>query len=116
MPTSIRGDHSALIAVDLHSVDTAVIERILNRPLTIDELTQLAGDRFDETAAILQRPLHRQELIDLLSGNFQHTTTDDLDRQKEEELKELPIDRLRHFETILGKLCASSPDWHSLFA
>jgi hypothetical protein len=89
-----------------HIVDLTTIERILNHSLTLDELVNLAGDRFDEILAILHRSFTREELVDLLNGNYdkiKKLIEDELDKQKEEELKELPINRIRYFEKILRK-------------
>ena len=64
----------------------------------------LAGDRFDDICRILQRPLTQAELIDLLNGNdqeIQNRIADKLDQEKEMQLKELPIHRIRYFEQIL---------------
>ncbi|CAF1039782.1 unnamed protein product [Rotaria sordida] len=53
-----------------HIIDITNIERILKRSLTLDELTNLVGDRFDEIRIILQRSFKHEELINLLNGNF----------------------------------------------
>ncbi|CAM4915049.1 unnamed protein product [Rotaria socialis] len=89
-----------------HLVDLTNIQRILNRSLTFDELTNLAGDRFDEICKILQRPLKIEELIDLLNGNYISIIKiidEKLNKKKDEELHELPINRIRHFESILDR-------------
>ena len=89
-----------------HLVDLTNIQSILNRSLTFDELTNLAGDRFDEIRKILQRPLNTEELIDLLNGNYINIIkiiNEKLNKQKDEELHELSINRVRHFEDILSK-------------
>ena len=83
-----------------------MIERILGRSLTFDELNNLVKDRFDYIRRILQRPLTEDELLDLLKGNpdrIMPLIEEGLDRQKEEELRALPIDRIRYFERILSK-------------
>jgi hypothetical protein len=70
-------------------------------------LINLAGDRFDEIRVILQRSFKHEELIDLLNGNYEKIRKlidEELDRQKEEELKELPITRIQYFENILRKI------------
>ncbi|CAF3423050.1 unnamed protein product, partial [Rotaria sp. Silwood2] len=87
-----------------HIVDIINIERILNRSLTLDELTNLAGDRFDEIRTILQRPFKQEELIDLLNGHYRKIIKlieEQLNKQKEDELLELPINRIPYFENIL---------------
>ncbi|CAF3690242.1 unnamed protein product [Rotaria sordida] len=89
-----------------HIVDITNIERILNRSLTLDELTNLAGDRFDEIRIIFQRPFKHEELIDLLNGNYTKIIKlidEKLNIQKEDELQELPINRIRYFENILHR-------------
>lgn len=70
-------------------------------------MTNLADDRFDEIQRILQRSLTQEELIDLLNGNYEKIKKiidEKLDKQKEIELKELPINRIRYFEKILRKM------------
>ncbi|CAF2090381.1 unnamed protein product [Rotaria magnacalcarata] len=89
-----------------HLVDLTNIQRILNRSLTFDELTNLAGDRFDGICKILQRPLKIEELIDLLNGNYINIVRiidEKLNKKKDEELHELPINRIRYFEDILNR-------------
>ncbi|CAF4805570.1 unnamed protein product [Rotaria sp. Silwood1] len=89
-----------------HIVDITNIERILNRSLTLDELTNLAGDRFDEIRTILQRSFKQDELIDLLNGHYRKIIKlieEQLNKQKEDELQELPINRIRYFENILHR-------------
>lgn len=71
----------------------------IERKLTLEELTELAGDRFDEISTILQRPVTQEEFNDQIS----ETINNILDTQKEEELKQLPIKRLQFFEHILRK-------------
>ncbi|CAF1222036.1 unnamed protein product [Adineta ricciae] len=74
--------------------------------LTFEELTKRAGDRFDEITAILQRSLTQEELSDLLLGKYGRISeiiNNILDKQKEEELKQLPIKRLQFFEHILRR-------------
>jgi hypothetical protein len=73
---------SEILSLGPHLVDLTNIERILDRSLTLDELINLAGDRFDEI----------------------HGIEEELDRKKEMELKELPINRIRDFENILRKI------------
>jgi arsenate reductase-like glutaredoxin family protein len=70
-------------------------------------LISLAGDRFDEIRSILQRPFTQEELIDLLQGNYDNIIKlieEELDKQKEKEIKEPPINRIQYFEKILRKL------------
>jgi hypothetical protein len=93
---------SGVVSLGPYMIDITNIERILNRSLTFDELSNLAGDRFDEIRIILQRSLKQEELIDLLNGNYDKIE-EELNRQKEEELNELPINRIRYFENILRK-------------
>jgi hypothetical protein len=96
-----------MISLGPHLVDLPNIERILDRSLTLDELINLSGDRFDEIHRILQRSFTQEELIDLLNGNYEKIRKiieEELDRKKEEELKELPINRIRNFENILRKI------------
>jgi len=93
---------SGIVSLGPYMIDITNIERILNRSLTFDELSNLAGDRFDEIRIILQRSLKQEELIDLLNGNYDKIK-EELNRQKEEELNELPINRIRYFENILRK-------------
>ena len=72
--------------------------------LTFEELSKRAGDRFDEITAILQRSLTQEELSDLLLGKYGRIgeiINNILDKQKEEELKQLSIKRLQFFEHIL---------------
>ncbi|CAF3800448.1 unnamed protein product, partial [Adineta steineri] len=93
-----------------HMIDITNIEKTLNRSLTFNEFANLADDRFDEICLILQRSLTQEELIDLLNGNYDkitQTIDDELNRQKENELKELPINRLRYFENILHRQLSS---------
>lgn len=81
-----------------------MIEKILNRSLTLDELTKLADDRFDEITTILRRPLERDELINLLNGSnerMKDLIEAELDRKKEQELREPLIHRIQDFERIL---------------
>ena len=88
----------------LDGIDLQGIEEILHRSLTFDELTRLVGDRFVEMPRILRRTLHHEELLDLLNGNSERMKTlldAELNRQKEEEIQQLPIHRLRSFERIL---------------
>jgi len=95
-----------MISLGPHLVDIKTIERILNRSLTLDELTNLADDRFDEIHQILQRSFKQEELIDLFNGNYEKIRIiieEELNKQKEKELKELPINRIQNFETILRK-------------
>ena len=69
-------------------------------------MIRLSGDRFDHLCRKLQRPLTEEELIDLLNGNDEKIKSiieDKLNREKEIQLKELPINRIRYFETILSK-------------
>jgi len=97
---------SGIVSLGPYMIDITNIERILNRSLTFDELSNLAGDRFDEIRLILQRALKQEELIDLLNGNYDKiikTIEEELNRQKEDELNELPINLIRFFENILRK-------------
>ena len=101
--------NSSIIFLGPHVVDLTTLEKILNRSLTFDELVNLADDRFDDIRAILQRSLHQDELIDLLNGNFTKITKlieEELNHQKEQELNELSINRIRYFENILRKFCS----------
>jgi len=98
---------SEILSLGPHLVDLTNIERILDRSLTLEELINLAGDRFDEIREILQRSFTQEELTDLLNGNYEKIRIiieDELDRKKEMELKELPINRIRNFENILRKI------------
>ncbi|CAF0888177.1 unnamed protein product [Adineta ricciae] len=74
--------------------------------LTFEELTKRAGDRYGELTAILQRSLTQEELNDLLFGKYgriSETINNILDKQKEEELRQLSIKRLQFFEHILHR-------------
>ncbi|UJR22823.1 hypothetical protein I4U23_025853 [Adineta vaga] len=93
-----------------HMIDIPSIERTLNRALTFDELTNLTNEHFDEIRRILQRYLTQEELLDLLNGRYQNmieTIRKQLEKQKEEELKQLPIKRLQYFENILQRQLTS---------
>ena len=101
-----------------HLVDLTEIQTILNRSLLYDELLNLSGDRFDDICRILQRSLTQAELIDLLNGNdeeIQRIMEEKLDQEKEIQLNELPINRIRYFEKILRKYSLLSTENSSLF-
>lgn len=90
-----------------HAIDLVNTEKILERSLTFEELKNLANDRFKEICTILRRALTQEELRDLFNGDYINIIKliqEELDKQKEEELKELPLVRIRYFENILRKL------------
>ena len=93
-----------MIALGPHMINITNIERILNRSLTLDELINLAGNRFDEIRTVLQRSFTKEELTDLINGNSKkiiQIINEELNRQKEIELEELPVNRILYFENIL---------------
>ena len=94
------------------------IEKFLDRALSDKELKNLSGQRFEPIEYLLKRPFERDELFELLlNGNSEHTMElmeTALDRQKEDELKQMPIERIRYFERILRKICFSLQFDHRL--
>ncbi|CAF0929272.1 unnamed protein product, partial [Didymodactylos carnosus] len=72
-----------------HLIDLDAIEGVLTRELNLHELVRLAGDQFDELRKTLNRPLLRDELRELIKGN------------------QLIIDKVKFIEVILNRPLSS---------